>query len=196
MSLTPEQIEENFKKFRSLCEKLKDRSKAVLAMVDAIDERLALCPASAKRDFHCAYPGGLVIHSLHVLENVITLNGAFAWDLPKDSMILASLMHDIGKLGTPTEDFYVQQTDSWRLEKLGECYKYNDAIPYMSTPDRSLFLCQHFGVKLNHDESLAIKLNDGFVVEDNKKYCLKTPKLAFAVMTADYIATMEEKDLF
>lgn len=48
MTLTPEEITENFDKFRSLCEKLGERSPAALAMVDHLGERLALCPASGR----------------------------------------------------------------------------------------------------------------------------------------------------
>jgi len=72
-------------------------------------------------------------------------------------------------------------------------YRYNDKIQYMSTPDRSVFLMQHYGIKLTPDEWLAIKLNDGFVVDANKIYCLKISPLVNGVMNADYITTMEEK---
>src|SRR5579859_3294470 len=127
-------------------------------MLDELDERLCQCPASAKVDFHGAFPGGLVDHSLRVLNQLLTLNKAFGWQLPKDSMIVAALFHDIGKVGLPGKgaenDFYVAQTDGWRAEKLGEAYKYNEAIQYLTTPDRSVFIMQHYGVKLSADEWL------------------------------------------
>ena len=195
MSLTAEEIERNWTQFRALLEKVGDRSSTALAMVDALGERLALCPASAKRDFHCAFPGGLVDHSLRVLKNTMTMNKAFEWNLPRESMIIGALFHDLGKVGDHEHDYYVPQTDGWRQDKLGEMYTYNDKLlPYMGVPDRSVFLCQHYGLKLSHDEMLALKLNDGFVVEENKKYCLKAPKLAIAVMTADYISSVDEKN--
>ncbi len=199
MSLTPEQIDENFKRFRSFCEKLGDRKEAALKMVDALDERLALCPASSKKDFHQAFPGGLVEHSLRVFANTMKIVKAFEWDIPKESIIIGTLFHDLGKVGSPDHEYYVPQTDDWRQNKLGEMYTYNKALEgtsYMDVPTRGLFLCQHFGLKLTHDETLSIKLNDGFVVEENKKYCLKTPKLVYAVQTSDYISTMQEKNLF
>jgi len=195
--LTPEDINSNWHRYYELCTRLGDRSPAVTSMLDELDERLCLCPASAKRDFHGAFPGGLVDHSLRVLNHLIILNRSFSWKLPKESMIIAALFHDVGKVGmpgrSPSNDFYVDQVDNWRREKMGEVYKYNDSLPYMTTPDRSLFLLQHYGVQLTADESLAVKLNDGFSPEENKPYCLKVTPLVYGLMTSDYVATMVEK---
>lgn len=195
--LTPEDIEQNWKRFSSLCEKTGDRAPAISAMLEELDERLCLCPASSKTDYHGAFPGGLIDHSLRVLNNLAALNKTYDWKLPKESMIIAALFHDIGKVGLPGKgsenDFYVDQSDSWRRDKLGEVYKYNNDLTYLTTPDRSIFVMQHYGVRLTADEFLAIKLNDGFVVQDNKPYCLKISPLVFGLQTADYISTMVEK---
>lgn len=195
--LTPEEIEQNWQRFSSLCEKTGDRAPAIANMLEELDERLCLCPASSKTEFHGAFPGGLVDHSLRVLNNLVALNKTYDWKLPKESMIIAALFHDIGKVGLPGKgsenDFYVDQTDDWRRNKLGEVYKYNNDITYLTTPDRSVFILQHYGVRLTADEWLAIKLNDGFVVDQNKPYCLKISPLVYGVQTADYISTMAEK---
>jgi len=195
MSLTPEEIASNFDKYRSLCEKLGDRSEPALRLVDDLGERLALCPASGKKDYHHSFPGGLVDHSLRVLQNAMTLAKAFGWKVPKDSLIIACLFHDLGKVGDHKSDYYVP-AEQWRAEKLGELYTYNKDIQYMSVPHRGVFLCQHYGLRLTQDETLAITLNDGFVVDENKPYCLKEPLLAHIVMTADYISTRQEKGDF
>lgn len=197
MSLTPEEIEQNWRRFYSLCEKLGDRAPSVLSMLDELDVRLCLCPASAKTDYHGAYPGGLVDHSLRVLNNLVALNKTYDWKLPKDSMIIAALFHDLGKVGLPGKgaenDFYLDQTDSWRRDKMGEVYRYNNDIQYLTTPDRSVFILQHYGIKLSADEWLSVKLNDGFVYDPNKPYCLKVSPLVYGLMTADYVSTMIEK---
>lgn len=196
MSLTPEQIESNWKKLYALFNKLGDRSDAALAMLDALGMRLCLCPASAKADFHNAFPGGLVDHSLRVLGNAVKYAVAHEWKLPKDSLIIAACLHDLGKVGDHKNDYYVEQTDDWRRNKLGEEYTYNRDMQFMSVPQRGIFLCQHYGLRLTQDEQLAITLNDGFVTEENKQYCLKEPLLAHVIMTADYVATMQEKGSF
>jgi hypothetical protein len=198
MNLTPEQITDNFSKFRSLCERLGDRSSSALSLVDSLGERLALCPASSKKDYHLAIPGGLVDHSLRVLRNAISYSKAFDWNLSKDSLIISCLFHDIGKVGLPENDgsfsdYYLPQDSDWHRDKLGEMYKYNKEMTSMKTPQRSVFICQHYGLHLKTDEYLAILLNDGFILEENKSYCLKEPLLAHVVMTADYISTRQEK---
>jgi len=163
-----------------------------------LDEQFALAPASSKNQFHNAFPGGLVEHSLRVLANGMKLVNAYEFDIPKESLIISCLFHDVGKVGIPEDDgtfkeFYIQQNDQWRADKLGEQYAYNNDIQYMSTPQRSVFLMQSFGIKLKQDEYLSILLNDGFVVEENRRYCLKINPLVYVVQTADYISTMQEK---
>ena len=199
MSLAPEEIEQNWLRFRSLCEKLGDRTPSFTAMLNELEDRLVLCPASAKADYHGAFPGGLVDHSLRVLNHLVALNKTYDWKLPKESMIIAALFHDIGKLGMPGSDsgndFYIEQTDNWRRDKLGEVYRYNNDIPYMTTPDRSVFLMQHYQIRLTPDEWLCIKLNDGFVLQENKPYCLKISPLVYGIQTADFISTMIEKNV-
>jgi hypothetical protein len=195
--LTPEEIEQNWNEFRSLCGRLGPRTEPVITMLDELDERLCLCPASARADYHGAFPGGLVDHSLRVLKNLLVLNKGYGWNLRKDSMIVGALFHDLGKVGMPGKekenDFYVDQPDSWKREKRGEVYAYNNDIPFMTTPDRSVFVLQHYRIQLDPDEWLAVKLNDGFVLESNKPYCLKSSPLVYGVMTADYVSTMMEK---
>jgi hypothetical protein len=198
MSLSPEEIAANFDKFRSLCEKLGDRAEPAVKMVDSLGEKLALCPASSRKDYHHAIPGGLVDHSLRVLSNAMKISKAFSWEFPRDSLIISCLFHDLGKVGLAEDDgtvsdFYVPQDSDWHREKLGEMYKHNKDMQYMTTPQRSVHMCQAFGLKLKNDEYLSILLNDGFVVDENKAYCLKVSPLVFTVMTADYVSTMQEK---
>lgn len=192
MSLTAEEIEENFNKVRSLCSNLGERSVHALNLVDSLGERLALCPASGKKDYHNAFPGGLIDHSLRVLGNAIQLKKTFGWKIPKESLIISCLFHDLGKVGDHKNDYYVNAED-WQ-QKRGELYGYNKHMQYMSVPHRSVFLCQHYGLILTQDEFLAILLNDGFVIDENKPYCLKEPILAHVVMTADYLSTRQEKN--
>jgi len=197
--ISPEQIVENYNKFRSYCEKLGDRSEKVLALVDSLGEQLALCPASGKLDYHRAIPGGLVEHSLRVLSNAVKLTKEFGWSnsYSKESLIISSLFHDIGKVGLPSPEgwtpYYISQESEWHREKSGEMYKHNDKMPYMTTQQRSVFVMQYHGINLAYDEYLAILLNDGWVVPENKPYCLKEPPLAHVIMTADYISTTQEK---
>ena len=97
--LSAEEIKKNFDTFLKLCGALGDRSESVISMVNHFNERLALAPASSRKEFHNAFPGGLIDHSLRVLANANAL--VKVWEtsenIPKDSLILSSLFHDFGK---------------------------------------------------------------------------------------------------
>lgn len=200
MELTAEQITENFEKYRSFMEKLGPRSSSALNLVDTLGEKLALCPASSKKDYHHAIPGGLIDHSLRVLTNALKILKTFGWDISKESLIIGCLFHDIGKVGYVDEndnvvDYYISQDSDWHREKLGENYKHNKDMKYMTTTDRSLWLMQHFGIKLTFEEFVAIRLADGQYAEENAPYKMKEPILADIVHMADFIATKQEKNL-
>ena len=198
--LTPEDIEKNFNKFRALCEKAGgDRAQKLLSLIDHLGERLALCPASAKLDHHDAFPGGLIYHSLQVLYNAKVIVNAFEWDVPKDSLVICALMHDIGKCAHVEEDgtcvdYYVPQDSTWYRDNRGEIYKYNKEIPYLTTAHRSIWLLNQYEVKLTHDEYVAIMIHDGWVLEENKKYMFKEPTIAMVMQMAGYIAAKSSKE--
>lgn len=195
MELTAEQIAENFEKYRSFMEKLGDRADAALALVDGLGERLALCPASSRKEYHLPIPGGLVDHSLRVLGNALKLVKAFGWDVPKDSLIIGCLLHDLGKVGDHEKDYYLPQDSDWHREKLGEMYKHNKDIQFMTVPDRGVWLCQHYGLRLTQPEFMAILLNDGQYADENAPYKMKEPLLVDIVHMADFISSKQEKNL-
>ena len=87
-------ITNNYALFLKMCSKLGDRSAPVMAMVEHMNERLLMAPASTKLSYHCAHPGGLVEHSLNVLRNLKKLIKVYEVDVPVESMIIASLFHD------------------------------------------------------------------------------------------------------
>ena len=103
--LTPEQIVENYNKFEALAMKTGEhRQEALKNFFDKMGERLAMCPASSKVDFHNCFPGGLVEHSLRVLTNTIKLAKAMEIKAPQEELIFACLFHDIGKLQRTAEN--------------------------------------------------------------------------------------------
>jgi hypothetical protein len=195
MSLSAEQIEQNWGKYLSFLGFLGERAPEATSMAEYFGERLALAPASGRLEYHNAFPGGLVDHLLRVLANASKLAKAFGWELPRESLIVAALFHDLGKVGDLESDLYISQDSDWHREKLGEMYKHNKSISYMTVPHRSVWLCQHFGVKLTHDEFTAILLHDGQYAQENKPYAMKECKLVDVVAMADYIATKQEKSM-
>lgn len=196
MQLTPEEIEENYNKFVSYALKTGEHRKEALEKFFAhFEERLALCPASSRTDFHNCFPGGLVEHSLRVLKNCNKLVQVYKEEFPditKESMIFGCLFHDIGKIGSIDHERYIPQTSDWHASK-GMLYEYNKNMPFMTTPDMGVFILQHFGIQITHDEWLAIKLNDGQYAESNTEYKLKEGSLPLLVHQSDVVATIVEK---
>lgn len=200
--LTPEQIEKNWNQYCGFFEQLGERTEAAKKLLEAVGESLASAPASSRNYYHNSFIGGLVEHSLRVLKNALKLKKTFAYDVSNESLIIACLFHDLGKAcfidgSGNRHDYYLPNESEWHKDKCGEMFVTNEKIPYMLVPHRSLFLCQKFGLTLTYDEFMAILLNDGQFVDENKAYrgC-KEPLLATIVHTADYLATREEKELY
>jgi hypothetical protein len=53
-------------------------------------------PASSK--YHCAYTGGLMQHSYNVLKSFYDLIKLYKVSIPKESIILIALLHDLEKM--------------------------------------------------------------------------------------------------
>lgn len=187
-------IEKNFDMFRGLCEKLGDRSEAVLAGVDSMAERIAMAPASSRLEYHNAFPGGLVEHSIRVLRKATSIAKALGVNVSSESLILASLFHDFGKVGNLDHDYYVDEDSQWHRER-GKMYNHNSNVRIKPTGQGALFLLQSWGVRLSEEEYMAILLNDGQYVDENRPYRQSEPDLAMVIHQADIWACREEKEL-
>ncbi|MFZ9376911.1 MAG: hypothetical protein ACO25K_07280 [Candidatus Fonsibacter ubiquis] len=137
-----------------------------------------LMPAAHKKEYHNAFPGGYVDHVLRVVDCALKLNdvwvemGVDTSTYTKEELVFSALNHDLGKLGDSEHESYIPQTDQWLKDKLGEDYKFNDRLEYMSVPDRGLHLLMSHGIQFSKNEMLAIKLHDGLYDEANKPYLL------------------------
>lgn len=169
------------------------RAQAVIEMCEYFGERLALAPASSRLEHHNAFPGGLVDHSIRVLVNARAIAKALGTPLSTESLVLCALFHDLGKVGNEDEDYYIPQDSDWHREKLGEMYKTNKTLQYMTIPHRGLYLLQHFDIKLTQDEYIGIMIHDGQHCDENKAYSMREPQLASTLIMADFSATKQEK---
>ena len=207
--LTPQQIQENWEKLRSLInetfagERLDDLNK----MYDYFEERMMLAPASGKEHFHNAHAGGYVEHVLHITDLVIQIwdlwgkNGATIDDFDKEELIFAALHHDLGKVGDLADDYYVINESDWHRKNQGMIYKHNPNIQYMTVTDRAIWLLQHFGIKMSENEYLGLRLTDGMYEEANKGYYISymphkqlRSNIAHILHQADMMASKIEYD--
>ena len=186
-------IEENWNEFCRWCSQLGDRAAPIEKMLNDLGERAAIAPASSRVEFHNAFPGGLVDHSLRVLDYAVKLATALKVRVSKESLIIAALFHDWGKVGNLSGDLYLPESSDWHRDKLGQMYSNNHSIPFMHNAVRGLWLLSQYNVKLTEEEWLAILLNDGQYADENKGYGMKEPKLALLIHTADRWAASLEK---
>ena len=207
MKLTAEQIQDNGNKFLSIIDEhiSEPRCSELKSFYETYAERIMLMPASHKKEYHNAFPGGYVDHVLRVVQCALKLNkvwvemGVDTSTYTVEELVFASLNHDLGKMGDEQNESYIPQTDQWRKEKLGEDYKFNDRLEYMSVPDRGLHLLMSHGVTFSRNEMLAIKLHDGLYDDANKPYLMSwSPEtkprtaLVFIVHQADLMAARIE----
>ncbi len=206
MNLSAEQLQQNWDKLLSYITKYisEPRREKLLAFYKQYEDRIIMMPASHKKEYHNAFPGGYVEHVLRVIEAALELDQLWQGfgvveNYTTEEVVFSALNHDLGKIGDEDNECYIPQTDSWRKEKLGEDYTYNNKIEFMSVPDRSLHLLYSNGIIPTKNELLAIKLHDGIYEEANKPYLMgwlpeQKPRtsLVFIIHQADFLAARIE----
>lgn len=169
--MVADEIVQNFEKFRKILLKVESRKAALEAFLDKYSDRIATSPAHDRNNRFSASPGGFVNRSLSTFVNARDLSRmpAFAEkEIDIESVIICSLLHDIGRIGDDVGDFYIPQTSSWHIER-GNLYTFNPDIKRMMHPHRGLYLLQSEGIKLTQDEWIAI-VSQPHMYEDGKFY--------------------------
>jgi len=178
MNLTAEQLSENFNELFKVIEDniTGDRKEKLLELYTDWYDRIAVAPASTKKQFHNAFVGGYVLHVLNVVKasemvyNVWESMGADL-DFTKEEMYFSAINHDLGKIGTESDDYYVNCNEDWMIKK-GQVYVLNPKIQYMKVSERSLMTLMMRGIYVSDKEYMAIKLHDGLYEDSNKPYLM------------------------
>ena len=150
MKLSAEKIQSNWVEFNTNIEQhiTGDRKQKLLDFYKKYEERISLMPASHKKEYHSAFPGGYVDHVNRVVKAALSMSAV--WDgfgadmstFTQEELVFSAINHDLGKMGDSEHESYIPQTDKWRRDKLGEEYMHNKAIAFSAVPDRGLFLLQ------------------------------------------------------
>jgi hypothetical protein len=177
-------IEKNWNKFESLCKRFEDPG--LNSLLDTIGERLAMCPFSIKTESPGCYPGGLIDMSLRISASMRKINDTLDESdrLPTAKILKVGLLHEIGKVGDLEHDHFLEQDSSWHREKLGQMYKYNENLPKMSYPHRTLYMLQQSSVVLDRDMWEAILLSSGMHLEENRFYAGTRSHLSRILLSA------------
>lgn len=181
-----------------------DKKEKLLKLHDDWGDRIAVAPASMKTSYHNAFVGGYVLHVLNVVKAIGLVSDSWkkvgvSLDFSQEEMYLSAICHDLGKIGTEEEDYYLPCEEAWMLKK-GQMFVMNPKIQYMKVAERSLMTLQRRGIQITEKEYLAIKLHDGLYEDSNKayfisyseEYALKT-YLPHVLHQADMIATKSEE---
>jgi len=210
MILLEKQIQNNWNKILEIIESnITDKRKRLLTrLYSSYEERMAVMPASYNVYMHNCFPGGYVEHILRVIQLSDFQSKIYEFynikpNFTEEERIFAALNHDLGKIGTIEEPYYIFETGEYWKRK-GNIYKTNTLkTGYMKVPDRSLFLLQQHGIELTENEYLAIKLHDGLFDEGNKAYyTLRMPEvrlqnqLVVVLHLADFMAATIERKLY
>tara|TARA_R110000744_G_scaffold317072_1_gene423767 strand:- start:18 stop:842 length:825 start_codon:yes stop_codon:yes gene_type:complete len=208
MKLTIEQLQEHMQYLREHIKMFNTtkRADALTTMYDHFEERMMLAPASSMDYFHNCFPGGYIDHVKNITEagkKLFKLYKEFGFKLSYDldSVIFCTMHHDLGKLGSLTEDYYRPNPSEWHRINQGKMYETNPNLHSMTVTDRAVYTLSQFGVTYTEAEYLGLRLADGMYEEGNKYYLmgfgeskkLKT-NLPQLVHQADMIATRYEME--
>lgn len=129
--------------------------KRLLEWLDTKDFYTA--PASTR--YHGAYPGGLVEHSLDVLEFALKFAPFCEAELSEESIAVAALFHDLCKVSFYKLDKRRQKVgNEW---KEVEYYTIDEAMNFGGHGSKSVYLISPF-IVLKPDEAAAINCHMGF----------------------------------
>lgn len=207
--LEAEQISKNYEKHLKIIDNyIGERGNACKEMLKHMEDNYVMAPASGKTWFHNAFAGGYVDHVNRVVEYSIKQMRLYKEmggqvDFTEEQLVFSALFHDLGKMGDGDRPNYIPQTDKWRQDKLSEMYTYNPDLDFMLIPDRSLFILQKFGIKVDQKEYLAIRCHDGVFDKANEAYFFSNVEssrqkssIVSILHSADFLASKVEYDIW
>lgn len=136
------------------------------AMLEWLENETDFFTAPASAEHHCAYPGGLLIHSLNVYNRLrkITIRDMTTRDAPggyhlseeqEETVAVLGLLHDVCKVGV------YHKMDPFKdvLENKWAPYMFRDPFP-LGHGEKSLFLITRH-MALAEEEAMAIRWHMG-----------------------------------
>lgn len=152
---------ENLKKL--FIERLRSTRREGIENVISNLERLGFFTAPASTKFHLSIPGGLMLHSWNVCNTALMLRDQMILmkpelqdKLPIDSVIIASLLHDVCKSDIYKETLLNRKNEQGFWEKVPG-YEADCSNFPMGHGEKSVIMLITMGLKLTKDEMLAIR---------------------------------------
>jgi hypothetical protein len=154
MSLNQETIVKNTKKYFETANKLGFMTEELMSF---LGESFIKAPASSMTDFHNAFEGGLIDHSLRVAKYAVLINKSLPVEeqVNEASLLKVCFLHQIGKA-----NLYTPCTSEWHRKNQGKMYEFNETLVSMRVGERSVYYATNNGVKLTEEEFSAILFFD------------------------------------
>lgn len=193
--LTTEKINLNYITF---CNKLKKYNCYSEQMISEIGELLKNCSFSMNDDSGSAYQGSMIDIVLNHLcsiayninEVIFGANGKFnSMRVNPDMLMRVLLLQHIAKA-----EMFVNSRDTWKVKK-GMLYEFNqDLKASLKLGERSLYICQKYGITLAEEEYEAIRIIDK--LDDDKLMFYISPLCSIVKMANQFVAVeMRQKYL-
>lgn len=206
--------EENIQRFESLMETITREGKDKL--MDYIRNRSDFYTAPASTQFHLSCEGGLLQHSLNVYDCLKAKKESPVWkttfeQIPEESLIIMSLLHDLCKVnfytkGTKNQKTYdvdkVSKAEQWQIkhDDMGDFiwetvlrYEVNDTMP-LGHGEKSVMLINCF-MKLKVYEIFAIRWHMGFSEDKSQYKALGEAMEKYPIVLALHEADLEASKL-
>lgn len=181
-------------RFKSLLKRYAGDREGMGDLMNWLEGTTDFYKAPASTRFHGSHEGGLVIHSLAVLDNLLILKDAFGMDFQDDSMVICALLHDVCKADCYKPDFRNVKDDRGQWHRV-PCFKFEEKFSYGGHGSKSVFLIQNF-VKLSPEEASAINCHMGqfdATTYSNPSPVYSANPLAWMLHVADEAATHIDK---
>ena len=185
--LSVEKINLNYITF---CNKLKKYNCYSDEMISEIGDLIKDCSFSMTDETGSAYQGSMIDVVLNHLcqvaysinEIVLGPNSKFAnMRVNSDMLMRVLLLQHIGKA-----EMFIPSRDSWKIKK-GMLYEFNDNTKAtLKLGERSLYLCQKYGIALSEEEYEAIRIIDK--LDDDKINSYIAPLCLIVKMANQFVA--------
>ena len=171
----------------------RDGIDTLLDYMDAAGFFKAPCSGS----HHLAKDGGLVEHSLNVLDLARKLNKAWEAEIDEETLILVTLLHDLGKMGDHGRSYYVEKILKSGKRSESTPFETNKELNYIPHEVRSVMIVERF-IHLSDDEEQAILWHNGlygaFKYDISSRETALYMILHFSDMWASRVVETEEKE--
>lgn len=178
-------IEQMWEEYKNLL--LSTKRQGIEQLIDWLNKSdFKIAPASTK--YHGSYEGGLIEHSLTVYKEAIRFTDLIElFKIPKDSLIITSLLHDVCKVNYYKQDMRnVKENGTWIKKPY---YTVDDYFP-IGHAEKSVIIIQQF-IKINEIEIAMIRNHMGAFKDDMNcvsQLFSKYPE-SLVIHMADMIAT-------